>query len=602
MANDKQQLVALIRSHAAGLDSRIAIEQGERSISYGELGRLVDERAAALRVRGASGSFVAIERRKSAEFVVDFLSVFAVGGTVVPLDPDLPAVRRATFLEMVRPEFLLRGSEVVRREGPQARDVSDDGAFVYFTSGSTGIPKPVLGSAAALRSFVGWFCPEFGIGAHDRFAFVAGVSFEASLRDLFPPLAAGATLVVPADDGAGSPEATVEWLARKAISVVTVVPSVARSWLRDGRATCAALRAAFFVGEPLAVDVLTGWHAMFPNTTVRVNSYGSTESGQATIYRRVVDADASAERVPAGRPVPGTRYCLIEPEATLDADLVRARLERPATSGEVVIVSRSCSHGYLGLPEENAARFADLGDGVTAYRTGDLGRTDDNGELVVVGRADDEVKINGVRIHPAEVTRALRQHGAVGDAFVTATPAGAGDAAADARLTAYVVPAPDHGLRITDLRRDLMATLPLAMIPARFVALAELPIARTGKIDRAALVALAGDRAPANDFVAPSGDIECWLADQFTELLGVERVSATDDLFALGGDSIAATRLAARVVADLDVQLSQRAIFAAATVAGIAAAVVDQQLESADSAELHALLDALDGQLSGETA
>jgi acyl-coenzyme A synthetase/AMP-(fatty) acid ligase/acyl carrier protein len=599
--SEKQRLVELIRSHADGLDSRIAVEHGERSITYGTLGGLIDERISELVTRGAaSGSFVAIERRKSAEFIVDFLSVFAIGGTVIPLDPDIPADRRETFHQLARPEFLLRGSDVVPLAGDPFRQAPDDGAFVFFTSGSTGVPKPVLGSAAALRSFIDWFCPEFGIGAHDRFAFVSGVSFEASLRDIFPPLAAGATLVVPEDDSSASPEEAVAWLARKGITVVTVVPSVARMWLRDGQTTCPAVRAAFFLGEPLTADVVAGWRTTFPGTTVRVNSYGSTESGQGTIYRRVADGEESVERVPAGRPVPGTRYCLMEPAATLDADLVRARLDQCPGSGEIVIVSRACSHGYLGMDEENRARFARLGDGVTAYRTGDLGRVDENGDLVVIGRVDDEVKINGVRVHPAEVMRAIRGHHAVADVFVTATQADPAAASGDARLTAYVVPAGGGGLSTAELRSDLTDLLPLAMIPSRFVEVAELPTTRTGKIDRAALVTLAEDGARANQFVAPSGEIECFLADQFSELLGVERVSAGDDFFALGGDSIAATRLASRIWQELDVNLSPRAIFGAATITGIAAAILEEQLLSADPDELRALLDALDDGAVGE--
>jgi mycobactin peptide synthetase MbtE len=591
--SEKQRLVELIRSHADGLYPRIAVEHGERSITYGKLGGLIDERVSQLVTRGvASGSFVAIERRKSAEFVVDFLSVFAIGGTVIPLDPDTPADRRETFLQLIRPEFLLRGPEVVALGGDPSRQAPDDGAFVFFTSGSTGVPKPVLGSAAALRSFIDWFCPEFGIATHDRFAFVSGVSFEASLRDIFPPLAAGATLVIPQDEGSASPEEAVEWLARKRITVVTVVPSVARTWLRDGKTTCPDVRAAFFLGEPLTADVVAGWRATFPGTNVRVNSYGSTESGQGTIYKRVADDEEPAERVPAGRPVPGTRYCLIDPAAKLDADLVRARLDECPGSGEVVIVSRACSHGYLGLDKENMARFARLGDGVTAYRTGDLGRVDENSDLVVIGRADDEVKINGVRVHPAEVMRAIRGHHAVTDVFVTATQADPVAATGDVRLTAYVVAACGD-LSTAELRSDLTDVLPLAMIPSRFVEVAELPTTRTGKIDRATLSRLAEEDARADHFVAPSGEIECFLADEFSELLGVERVSADDDFFALGGDSIAATRLASRIWQELDVNLSPRAIFGAATITGIAAATVEEQLQSADPDELRALLDAI---------
>lgn len=576
----KRRLVELIRSHPAG---SVAVEHGGRAIAYGELGRLIDERAAALCAAGGrAGAFVAVERRKSVEFVVDFLSVLALGGTVVPIDPGTPAARRRTFLELARPELLARGEQIVPLAGDPGRDAPDDGAFVYFTSGSTGVPKPVLGSASALRSFVDWFVPAFDVGPGDRFAFMAGVSFEASLRDIFPPLAAGAVLVIPDDDGSAAPAEAVEWLAREEISVVTVVPSVARAWLSDGRTTCPAVRAVFFVGEPVPADVLTGWRARFPRTSVRVNSYGSTEGGQATIYKRL--PEEAMDRVPAGRPVPGTRYCFLERESRLDGHTVRAALEHGPASGEIVIVSRACSHGYLGMPDENAARFAELGDGVTAYRTGDLGRVDEDGDLVVIGRVDDEVKINGVRVHPAEVTRALRAHPATADAFVIAT---AGD---DPSLTAYVVGDVD----VAQLRRDLLDVLPLAMIPARFVTVPRLPTARTGKVDRAALVALAEDGAHADGFVEPSGDVERWLADRFCELLGVERVSARDDLFTFGGDSITAVRLTARIRDQLGVGLSPREVFAAGTLADLAAAIVDRQLLAADPDELLAALDALE--------
>jgi mycobactin peptide synthetase MbtE len=585
--NAKRQLVERIRSHVDG--NAIAIAHGEHRITYSALHALLDLRISVLRGHGAAGRLVAVERRKSADFVVDFLSVLAVGGTVVPLDPDTPADRRATFLELTRPELLLRNGVPLPLGGDGSLGIPDDGAFVYFTSGSTGIPKPVLGSAAAQRSFLEWFCPEFGIGEADRFAFLTGVSFEASLRDILPPLYAGATLVVPDSAGGDAPEATVAWLAGNDISVVTAVPSVARTWLRSARAPAPSVRAVFFVGEPLTADVLTGWPALFPNTAVRVNSYGSTEGGQATIYHRLQGRPPA--RVPAGRPVPGTRYCLIDPAAPLRPDVVRASLAEPATGGEIVVVSRSCSHGYLGMPAENAARFADLGGGLTAYRTGDLGQVDDRGDLCVLGRVDDQVKINGVRVHPAEVTRALRAHPAVDDAFVTAA-ASATDSA-DARLTAYVVPSRE--LSPLDLRRDLLDRLPPAMVPARFVRLPELPRARTGKVDRDALVRLAEHQPATDAFVPPSGDLECWLAEQVAALLDRDRVSASDDLFALGGDSITAARLAARLSGEFGVDLSLRSIFAAGTVAGVADAVVEHQLLAADPDEARALLDAVGG-------
>ncbi len=582
MADQKQRLVTLIRSHAGA----VAIEHGPREVSFAELGRLIEERVEHLRQHEAAGSLIALERTKSVEFIVDYLAVLAAGGTVIPMDPSAPADRRKTFLDLTRPGFLLGEDKLASLDGAGPRDYPEDAAFIYFTSGSTGLPKPVLGSAGALLSFVDFFCPAFGVGSGDRFAFSAGLSFEASLRDIFPPLCSGATLVIPQGDAAASPEETVRWLSRNDISVVTVVPSVARAWLRTGGPSCPRVRLAVFLGEPLTDDLLAGWHTVFPNTSARVNSYGTTESGQATIYRVIGPDERFSERVPSGKPVPGTEYCFIETEAKLDADLVRARLERNADGGEIVIVSRACSHGYLGLPAENEARFADLGDGVKAYRTGDLGRTDEQGDLVVIGRADDEVKINGVRVHPAEVTRAIRAHPAVADVFVTAS-----NKDGETRLAAYLVPTQPGPVNLIELRRDLMDLLPLAMIPSSLVQVDAFPMLRTGKVDRAALQAMA---PPALQFVPPEGEVERWVADELADLLGVQHVSANDDFFALGGDSIAATRLAVRVIDEFGAEFSQRDVFAGTTVAGIASIIVEQQLLAADPAEWQELLASVD--------
>jgi len=593
----KRQLVTRILSHPADAISEApAIEQGDRTITYGDLSMLVASRARLL-----NAEVTAVHRRKSIEYLVDLFAVLDRGGIAVPIDPDLPPERRETFLRLARPTVMLGDGGVRKRETQRETQpgqaawpgLPDDGALIWFTSGSTGVPKPVLSSASAVKSFVDWFCPEFGFGPGDRFAFLTGVSFEASMRDIFPSLACGATLVLPEDETDGTD--ALEWLADKAITVVTVVPSLARAWLRHGRVTCPSVRAVFFVGEPVPADVLTGWRTAFPNTTVRVNSYGSTEGGQATIFHRIdhrIDA-ADTGPIPAGRPVPGTKYCYIAPESALTADAVRAALASPREEGEIVVVSRACSHGYLGLPEENAARFADLGDGVKAYRTGDLGRTNADGELVVIGRADDEVKINGVRVHPAEVTQALRAHTAVADAFVAATRNG--DAA---RLTAYFVPAEPARIDGNELRRDLLDSLPLAFIPSRFVPVDHLPRTRTGKVDRAALTALAADPV---DFQPPAGEVELWLAAQLADIVGARDISATGDLFALGADSIAATRLAARIASESGIELSQKDIFVAATIRELADVIIERQLLAADPDALAEALDALDA-LAEESA
>jgi len=256
------------------------------------------------------------------------------------------------------------------------------------------------------------------------------------------------------------------------------------------------------------------------------------------------------------------------------APLTPGSLLAGRTSGEVVLVSRWTSHGYLGAPDATAARFTRLPDGRTACRTGDLGRLGPDGALVVLGRADDQVKINGVRVHPAEVTRALRDRPEVADVFVTA----GGD---PPRLTAHVVPAAGP-LDVPALRGALTRRLPLAMVPSRFVEVAELPRARTGKVDRAALVAAAP--APATAGAAALPGTESWVAAAVAELLGVPAPGRDDDLLALGADSLVVGSLAARVARDHGVAVTPRELFGAATVAGIAAALDAAALDAAGTA------------------
>ena len=570
--DDKRFIVDRIFSQVSAAGSNIAIEQGPLRLSYAQLGAILTERVEMLGATVTQGEFVAIERPRSIDYVVDFVAVLALGGIPVPIDPDLPRARR---------EALVR--RLPGRRSALSRADAADGAYVFFTSGSTGVPKPVLGSARGLRSFLAWQCAEFGIVPGDRVAFLTALGFDVSLRDVLLPLWAGATLVIPEAGTAESPESTVAWLRDQAITVVHAVPSVARAWLRHGTARCAALRVVFFAGEPLTAGLLEDWFRLFPATREQVNLYGPTETTLAKFARRIPAGDVPVDPIPVGFPLPGTRACLLDAADSFDAATVRRRARHPqdgAETGEIVIVTPHASRGYLGEPAATAERFVDIGGGLTAYRTGDLGRRQADGSLVVIGRTDDEVKIGGVRIHPAEVTTALRSQVGVRDAFVVPAPI-PGDRPAEAgrhQLVAFVVTdghAPENA-SARELRARLADVLPRAMLPARIVPMSELPMTPNGKIDRAALRALAvagAVGAKPGPLVAPAGDIERWLAGVWADLLSVEQVSATADFFELGGTSIFAMQLVSRIRRRFGLEISVGTVFAHSTVRDLAAEI-----------------------------
>ena len=584
-------------SRICGADpGRAAIEWGDWTLSYGDLTDRLDTRIRSLADAVPPGALAAIRRPKSIEFVVDLLAVLTLGAVAVPVDPELPWRRRSTLLDLTRPRVTLGAPDVLEPSGSQPpwtlpEPAAQDAAYVFFTSGSTGAPRPVLGSAAALRHFLDWQCLEFGIGPDDRVALLTALSFDVVIRDICLPLWVGGTLVIPEPEQTESSERTVGWLEDRQVSVVNVVPSVARHWLGQDAVTCRSVRTVFFAGEPLTGALVSRWHATFPSTAAQVNFYGTTETTLPKVYRRLRPAEPSGRVIPAGHPVPGSRFCLIGPDGPADAGVIRARLRWPVGHGEIVLVSRYCGHGYLGMPDETAARFIPLGDSEIAYRTGDLGHLDESGELVVSGRIDDEVKINGVRIHPAEVAAGIHAALPVRDVAVTGGPTGTGP------LTAYLVELPGAGVDPADLRARLTALLPPSMIPLRVVPVAELPTLPNGKLDREALHREASG-GPPRLAVEPVSDVERWLAEQWAQWFGLPSVSIDEDLFALGGDSIFAMGLVGRIRAEFGVDMTVRTIFGNGTVAALAAEIGAEirmrQLLPADPAQLLALLDRVD--------
>jgi len=577
MSDDKRAILNRILSWAETFTDRVAIERGALHLTYGQLATMLRQRAMALSPRITPGDLVALERPRSEQFVIDFLALLSLGAIPVPLNPDLPEARRRTLLDQLPSFVWLRNGVVTGVESRDAEPLSPgdtaDGAYVFFTSGSTGRPKPVLGSAAGLRAFVTWQSDEFAVAAGDRVAFLTSLGFDVSLRDVFLPLWSGATLVIPDDEEAGSPESVVGWLAERAITVVHAVPSVARAWLRYGGEPGHSVRLICFAGEPLPAGLLRDWLDRFPATRDQVNLYGPTETTLAKFWHRVrPPQDRAIDPVPVGTPLPGTSAVLLGSADDFDPETVRRRAERPRADGEIVIVTPHPSRGYLGLAQATAERFLDLGGGLTAYRTGDAGRWTEDGRLVVLGRTDDEIKIDGVRIHPAEVGAALRGHGEVRDAYVVPVRdvAGNGGQPTPYHMVAFVVPDGEPGPAADELRGYLAERLPTAMLPARFVNLAELPTNRNGKVDRLALREAAHRTNGHAPYIAPVSDLERWLARQWADLLCLDRVSATRDFLALGGTSIFAMQVAARVRRGLGVALTVREVFRHPTVRGLA--------------------------------
>ncbi len=537
---------------------RTCVECDGRTLSYGELIALVDARARELASLVRDGDVVAIRREKSERYVVDLLAVLALGAVAMPIDPRLPEARVQTMMDTVPPQAVITddGQRATGRPSaiPGHPNHGERPGYVMFTSGSTGQPKAILGSVSALVHFVRWQGAEFGVSASDRVSFLTPVGFDVSLRDIFLPLLHGGVLVIPSDRHLATPRATAHWLAGERVTVVHAVPSVAKLWARAMGDAVPQLRLVFLAGEKLYPATVAELRAAFAGTTEYVNLYGPSETTLAKFFFRVGRVDAGdPEPIPVGRPLPGTSFAL----------------GGAGPGREVVITTRQATLGYINAPAAENARFARNGDGTVSYRTGDLGEVSAAGDLVIVGRADDEVKINGVRVHPNEVTQALQGYPGAQDICVFATTPHGGS---EPRLAAVWIAGPAGQALPHNAPRDhALRHLPQAIVPTIWRKVAQFPRNANGKIDRARLVDLL---VPSDDRrQVDATDTEAWVCRTVGAILACEVPCATADLFGLGATSIHVAFLIGKIEDEWGKSLAFADVFSLASLAEIAALI-----------------------------
>ncbi len=527
-----------------------AIEHGTRSWSYGRLDEVVRRIAGALHAAGARrGDAVAVTGKRSFALVASMAAVLRAGGVLLCLDQNLPAGRRALMLREAKVRAILAIGDAdvptftdgpvlaIDHEGTPSLAVDqlsasefpsgDAAAYIFFTSGTTGVPKGVLGGHAGLAHFIAWQRATFDVGPGDRAAQLTGLSFDVVLRDVFTPLASGATLVIP-DSGDYLPDRLIEWLRTSRITLMHTVPSLAANWIADGEVSpVETLRCTFFAGEPLTDGLVRRWRANVAPGSDVVNLYGPTETTLAKcFYPLPADPEPGVQAI--GSPLPQCQVLVLDPQGR------PCGLGQP---GEIHIRTPYRTLGYLNLAHENDSRFwvnpkrNDPNDRI--YLTGDRGRYRYDGVLEILGRLDDQIKIRGIRIEPVEIQAIIAQHPAVNEAVVLASAS-----SDEKRLVAYVVVGAEHVLSAVDLRAFLRETLPEVMIPAAFVFLDLMPLNPNGKVDRRQLPAPTFDTEDETTGETTGTEMERVIAGIWCEVLQRDRVPLEGNFFDLGGDSL----------------------------------------------------------------
>ena len=527
-----------LRESARRDPKRVAVVDGERRITYGELDRRSDILASFLRARGVRrGDRVAIYTPKSLEAVLAIFAALKAGGVYVPVDPQAPPRRAAYILQncavrcLVAAGRLLKGLEphwpagrnlgaiVTTDEGeapasfahvpvtplaaaersvgaapPADEGIDADLAYILYTSGSTGDPKGVMLTHRHAVNFVDWGLQTFGVGPQDHVSSHAPFHFDLSIFDIFVSLKAGGTLVLVPDGLSAFPVRLAEFIENQAISVWYSVPSaltllVTRGDL--GRFRLSRLRAVLFAGEVFPLKYLRALKVAVPHAAL-YNLYGPTETNVCTYYRVPDDLEALDGTLSIGRACANTEVFAVNGDG---------RPIGPGEEGELFVRGAALMKGYWGLSERTAKTLrqnplhTDYED--TAYATGDIVKLGPDGNYLFLGRRDNMIKSRGYRIELGEIEAALTRHPAVAETGAVAVP----DEQIGNRIVAFVSPQDGVTLAEGELRRHAAETLPRYMVPERILVERELPKTSTGKIDRQTLRRwfLEGATAPGAD-------------------------------------------------------------------------------------------------------
>ncbi|MFF2382011.1 non-ribosomal peptide synthase/polyketide synthase [Streptomyces sp. NPDC058108] len=574
-------LPELFRAQVARTPDATALVFEQQQLTYAELDARVERTARVLAGLGAGPErTVAVALPRSADLVVALLAVQRTGAAYLPVDTGYPPERRALMLEDARPVYVVEDAlpQGPEHELPASYDPSGP-AYVIYTSGSTGRPKGVVVPHRGIVNRLLWMQDAYGLTTDDRVLQKTPSSFDVSVWEFFWPLISGATLVVARPEGHKDPVYLAALIREQDVTTAHFVPSMLRAFLDEpSAADCTGLRHVLCSGEALPAALADRFHTLLPAELH--NLYGPTE---ASVDVTAVHVRPGTATVPIGRPVWNTRVYVLD-----DA----LRPVPPGVAGELYLSGVQLARGYLHRPALSAERFvADpYGEpGARMYRTGDLARWTPSGTVDYLGRTDDQVKIRGFRVEPAETEAVLTRHPTVAHASVVAR---------GQHLVAYVVAAPGRTPDPGELRAHTAAVLPEHMVPAAFVTLDAVPLTPNGKLDRKAL--------PAPDFAAAATDTpprtarEATLCDLVASVLGLERVGADDDFFTLGGDSIVAMQLVARVRA-AGLVITPRDVFRHKSPAGLAAVAADLDDgadPSSDAGLLAALTDAERAEIS----
>jgi amino acid adenylation domain-containing protein len=536
---------------------QIALIFNELQITYSELNHYANQLANFLILKGISReSIVGVCLERSFEMVIALFAITKAGAAYLPIDPAFPDDRchfiaRDANLKLIitqpvysskfpKNETIIIYSRNDQKFSSQPEDnpasvaTPDSAAYVIYTSGSTGIPKGAINIHAGIVNRLLWMQDCFQLTSQDRVLQKTPYTFDVSVWEFFWPLICGAQLVIAEPGGHRDPDYLINTINTYSITTIHFVPSMLRLFLdADALIDLPSLKRVICSGEVLSFALQ---ERFFNKLSCRLfNLYGPTEASVDVTWWECRRND-TRKTVPIGKPVANTQIYIV------DEQLEQVPVGTP---GELLIGGIQVSRGYLNRPELTKSRFIpDTFSGkadAQLYRTGDLCRYLEDGTIEYLGRIDDQIKVHGFRIEPAEIESAILGFKAIRAVTVTAVH---DKTTEDTKIVAYIVTDMDS-IPVNALRNHLKSTLPEYMVPALFVKIKDIPLTHNGKVDKKALPPPPSTRPQLlQEYVKPSSELEFSIAQIWSKHLKIEPIGVDDNFFELGGNSILAALIA----------------------------------------------------------
>ncbi|NOQ25537.1 MAG: amino acid adenylation domain-containing protein, partial [Bacteroidales bacterium] len=523
-------------------------------------------------------SLVGIFIDDKTKVIISILGILDSSCVFVPIDTNLPVNRIKTMIDTIGLKYFITGTEEesklsqiisslekdnililddcihnvnTRKIENKRISLFSDKIYIYFTSGSSGTPKPIIGKNESLLQFIEWEIAQIKVDKTFRVSQLASIGFDASLKDIFVPLLSGGTVCIPYDNKIIIDEQGLStWIDHRMLTLVHCVPSVFKIFSNENvlNSYYRGLEYVLMAGEQISLPDLANWYSTFGNRIQMVNLYGATETTLIRTFYFIKPEDLERSRLPIGQPIPGSRMLILDKNKNV-CDV--------GISGELYIRTAYSTYGYYNdnqLTKEKFIKNPFISDDILLYRTGDVAVENTSGEIEIIGRIDHQVKIRGIRIELGEIESTLLKHENIKASVVLAR-----EENEDKYLCAYLVTEED--LNQEEIRTYLSASLPDYMIPSYFVELESLPLNANGKVNRKALPSpevKAGD-----DYAAPSNEIEEKLVEIWSKVLNInkEDISVNANFFSIGGHSLKATVLTSNIHKEIGVEFPLRDVF-----------------------------------------